>query len=87
MESSASLTRHQIYYRNNKERRNNVSHIYYQNNKERILEQQKQYREENKEDINAKRSEKIICECGKSVTKRHKARHEQSEYHQQNCKK
>ena len=36
---------------------------------------------ENKEAIKAKRSEQFVCECGKTYTAHHKARHQKTKYH------
>jgi len=41
----------------------------------------KEYREDNKERLNAKRAEKIQCECGVSVSNRNISRHRTSKRH------
>jgi hypothetical protein len=50
-------------------------------NKEYKLEFDKKYRELNREQINKKQLEKIICECGLTITKCNKKRHEKSQQH------
>ena len=62
-------------------------------NAERVAEGQKRYREQNKEYIKElhssyyiankdKINESRVCECGKTYTHHHKARHERSSMHQ-----
>ena len=82
MESSATESRHKIYYQNNKERRREESRIYYKNNKDKVKQKQKKYYEENKEELAKNSLEKIKCECGEYYTKKHKSRHEKSQLHQ-----
>ena len=41
----------------------------------------KQYKEKNKEKIKEQRSEKITCECGKTICRNDLARHKKSQYH------
>ena len=49
--------------------------------KKKNNEQKKIYYEEHREIINEKRNEKITCECGSIVSKRHIARHRKSLKH------
>ena len=87
------------YYKNNKEyisdynkqyREDNKEYIsdynkqYREDNKEVKAEYDKKYREANKEAINAKRSEKVECECGCIVTKRKLSIHCKSQKHLNN---
>ena len=55
---------------------------YYQHNKETIINKAKEYRIKNKEIIKTTRSQVFLCECGKTFTPRHKARHQKSKFHQ-----
>ena len=48
---------------------------------EQIKEHKHQYYEENKEKISKTRSQFVVCECGKSVSKRNFKRHEKSQFH------
>lgn len=61
------------YYDENKEKRKK----YLDENKDKIKEYKKKYYDENKE----KNSEKITCECGIIVSKKHIARHRKSLKH------
>jgi len=66
---------------------------YYKQNKEILLEKNKAYYEKNKKWLNIQSYEKnkdkrkewrscvVECECGKTYTKGHKARHIKSKYH------
>ena len=59
---------------------------YCQKNKEKVAQRKKQYRENNKEKINKinekKRKEKYTCQCGLTIRKDSKARHEKTIKHQ-----
>jgi hypothetical protein len=50
-------------------------------NKEEIREKKKEYRELNKDEISEKRKETYTCECGSTLRKNDKARHERSYTH------
>lgn len=77
--------RTQKQYRDeHKEKMKTYNEIYQKENKKKLSEQKKEYNLKNKDIINKKRSEIIICFCGTSYTKRHKARHEKSLKHK-NC--
>jgi putative protein kinase ArgK-like GTPase of G3E family len=69
------------YREDNKEQHSKTKKEHYEKNKEKILESQKEYREKNKEKISEKTKEKIVCECGKEITKCNKSRHEKSKRH------
>ena len=58
-----------------------TQHEYWEANKEKLNNKNKKYREEHKQEINKKRSEKFICECGTICSLRHKARHFNSKKH------
>jgi hypothetical protein len=62
------------HYENNKE----YYKEYYENNKEYW----KEYRENNKEKIKEWRSKNFTCECGRTITLAHTARHKKSKFHQ-----
>lgn len=55
---------------------------WYENNKEQLLKQKKEYRENNREEIAKRMKEKYTCECGSTLRKAEKARHERSIKHQ-----
>lgn len=63
------------FYQNNKEHCKERNKKYRENHKERLNQFAKDYREKNKECISLKRGEKIMCECGSTVSKRNFARH------------
>ena len=63
------------YRENNKENTKEYAKQYYEENREQLAEKQKQYQQINKERISDRDSKKIDCECGKSYTHAHKARH------------
>jgi hypothetical protein len=48
---------------------------YYQDNKEVMCAQKRQYRQDNKDDINQKKREKLLCECGEYFTRTNFLRH------------
>ena len=73
-----------------------MKHKYYEKNKEKFKEYQKehkehkqdymkvynkQYREENLERIKEQQHQTYICECGRSITRHHKLRHERTQIH------
>lgn len=68
---------------NNKESIKKRKSEYYQANKNSISAKKKIYRENNKEKLKLKRSERILCECGKSSTKTHYKRHTRTMEHKQ----
>ena len=48
---------------------------YYQKNKDKKLQQVKEHYQKNKEEVNEKKNEKILCECGIWTSKNNKAQH------------
>ena len=54
---------------------------YYINNKEKIAEQEKQYRIDNKEKLAEKRRIKYNCECGSTILKVDKSKHNKTQKH------
>jgi hypothetical protein len=50
---------------------------------ERVLAGSKSYREKNKEEIEAKKKQKIVCECGTYSTNGHLARHQRTPKHKE----
>ena len=71
------------YYEKNKECFKEKSNLYYETNKEQCKERVKQYQEQHKQEINKKLSVKILCECGKSCSKRNISTHRKTPFHQQ----
>ena len=64
-------------YQKNKEEYNKKQKEWRENNKKKI----KEYYQKNKEEYNKKQKEKITCECGDVVSRRHKAEHTRSKKH------
>jgi hypothetical protein len=54
---------------------------YHQDNRERLLIRMKKYHQDNKDDVNQKKREKLLCECGYNYTKTNIARHKHSKNH------
>ena len=54
---------------------------YMEDNKERFRIINKNWYEQNKHEINEKRKEKYICECGKTIRKDEKIRHDKTIFH------
>lgn len=79
----------------NRNQRNLYKKEYRKNNQELIKIQKKEYYEKNKENIKIKKSEwknknkdklseKVMCECGSLISKRHKKEHEKTQKHKKN---
>ena len=86
------------YNENNKEKIKEDNKIYREANKDKVhanmkkwrennldycLEQSRAYQHSHKEEIEAKRGAKYNCQCGASLSIKHKARHEKSKKHQE----
>jgi len=54
---------------------------YYETNKQQLLEQQKQRYNDNKAEIAEKAKQKYTCECGSTIRKDEKARHNKTNKH------
>ena len=65
---------HKHYYESNKKKINKYYKHYYESNKDKT----EQYREANKDKIQAKKAEKINCECGSSVCRDNLSRHKRT---------
>jgi hypothetical protein len=61
---------------------NRTTKEYYEDNKDIVKLYNKQYQQDNKEKIAKHKSEIIVCECGKTYTQNHKARHFKTLNHQ-----
>ena len=70
------------FYDNNKQQINEISKQFYESNKQQILEQQKQKYNNNKQQINERRKQKYTCECGSTLRKDAKLKHERTTKHQ-----
>jgi len=57
--------------------------IYYEKNRDKVMEKSKNYYEKNKHNIIERAAEKVKCECGCFVSKRHIARHKKTNKHLQ----
>ena len=55
--------------------------------KEKKALRNKQYWEKNTKEINARRQERIRCDCGMEVSKQHLARHQQNALHKKELEK
>ena len=84
------------YYKQNKETIDKRNKEYYEKHKEKLIEYYKQYRidnlqqkieydkkyrEENKEKIQARKKEKITCDCGHVINRDELSRHKKSKKH------
>tara|TARA_R110002074_G_scaffold286683_2_gene458484 strand:+ start:409 stop:684 length:276 start_codon:yes stop_codon:yes gene_type:complete len=69
------------WYLKNKEKKLEKSKEHYEENKDKRREQQKINYEKNKDEIKKKNREKIICECGKSLTLGSLIRHKKTKKH------
>ena len=85
--------KNKAYYETHKEEIKELAKEYREENKEKMKEKQKAYyethkeekkawRESNIETLKEKRKEKITCECGSTIRRCAKARHERSTKHQ-----
>ena len=72
------LERRKKYYEDNKEKLLECHKKYYEDNKEKIADQNAGYYQANKEKI----AEKFTCECGVTIRKDSKSKHERSIKHQ-----
>ena len=78
-ENKAKLAEYDKQYRTeNKAKLAEYQKQYYTENKAKLAEYDKQYRTENK----AKQNQKVICECGCSVSKSNLATHKKTKKHQ-----
>ena len=67
-----------LYYQTNKTKLREYGDAYYQKNKSHLLKQMKEYNLKHRDHI----YRKITCECGRTFTKAHTARHLNSMKHQ-----
>ena len=72
---------HKTYRDKNKEKLKIKNKVYHLENQEQILEAKADYYQKNKDEINAKRKEKIICECGSKIARDTKSRHKKTKKH------
>ena len=70
------------HYQENKDHYSQKGKEWRENNKEKKKETDKAYREKNKEIIKQKEKELINCQCGSTIQRTEKARHEKSQKHQ-----
>ena len=69
------------YRANNIEQAKEYKRLHYEKNKDKIKEQVAMYNLINKEKVTARQRQEIICECGVTYTRNHKARHQKSIKH------
>ena len=77
------LERKKLYYTNNKDTINQKNKVYAETNKDKIKEYHAEWYSKNKDKFNEDRKTRIDCECGGRFSKNHKARHLQSNIHQE----
>jgi len=70
------------YRENNKDKISEYKKEWHENNKDKISEYKKEWHENNKEKIKEYRSKNFTCECGRTITLAHTARHKKSKAHQ-----
>lgn len=70
------------YYQENKEKIKEKAREYREVNKDKINEKARDYREANKDKIKEREKQKFTCECGSTLRRTEKARHERSKKHQ-----
>ena len=70
------------YHQKNKDKHNKMSSENYYNNREHYSQINKEYREKNKEFVETRQNQSFVCQCGKTYTYRHKARHQKTQQHQ-----
>jgi hypothetical protein len=76
------LEHKKLFYNEHKEAIIEKTKQYYENNKKVILEKSKVYRNEHEQQIKARIRQVYLCDCGCSIQKAEKARHERSKKHQ-----
>jgi len=69
------------YREANKEKLKEHQKEYYQANKEHIKEHQKEYYQANKDTKSERRKQKIVCDCGATVSLRHISSHKKTAIH------
>lgn len=74
-------SKQKMYYQLNKDAIKAVVQTYLTNHKTEIKAQRKKYDEKNKVKQSVQRNQVIHCECGKTYTRQHKARHFENKKH------
>ena len=69
------------YRKDNREKIRQQTKQYRKDNKEKLQKKSKEYIEKNIEKIRERQSTKYTCECGSTITKKSKARHERTQKH------
>ncbi len=69
------------YYEVNRKKILKEKQTYYINNKQELQKKHKIYRQNNKEAISKRKCQKILCECGSTVSRNHLRRHIRSKKH------
>lgn len=72
------------YRDNNVEKVREIRKKYYDNNKEMLNEKSKRWREENRDRINERNKERIVCDCGREVSRGSLWVHKKSKFHMEN---
>ena len=80
-----NLKKMNIYRAKNKDKLLKQKKEYYYNNRDKILKQKREYHSSNQFKLSRqKHKENYICECGKTIQRCEKARHNKSKYHRMN---
>ena len=80
--NKVKIAEHKLEYNEiNKEQIAEHKREHYKINKEKISAHSKEYREVNKEKISIKNKQRFVCECGKEIKYRTKARHQKTKVH------
>jgi hypothetical protein len=86
LKENYSTEKAQKYYQDNKDKILEHRANYREENKEIIKEKSKKYRDENKDKNDEYAKQKIICECGCSISRRNISSHKKSKNHIMNAK-
>ena len=70
-----------IYRENNKDNVKEYKKEFYEKNKDKIKERVALYKINNKDKIAARKKQQIVCDCGKTYTRGHTARHNKTKKH------
>lgn len=69
------------HYLANREAMRERAMKYFEQNREKVLERNKAYKSMHKAELAAHDGEKVVCECGKIYTRKHRLRHQRGRDH------
>jgi len=78
------ILKYNIWREKNKDIIKNNVHQYYIDNKHKIKQKRKEYREKNRDKIKQRITKIYNCDCGKTIQRCEKSRHNKSKYHRMN---